>query len=233
MIISQDNVYVKTIIFGLIWAIICFMFYNVANEDNENNKKDNKQKSNSNLKTIRFLIPEKYEKIGYPLLSFTFSSSIFLGLKLITNESGYSYQLLIPSIQLILLIHYVCLAFFWISLFNNKNQIAYFLSTVIFITVIFMYFGIININEDNISNKDIEFKQISKKPISLIVISILINFYLCVISMVKVVAENKKGFLSYFGEALLKFFNYKNVNQQCPAKTTETANTTKNIKKKN
>jgi len=40
MIINQDNIYIQTIIYGLIWAIICFLFYNVANENKNEEKKE-------------------------------------------------------------------------------------------------------------------------------------------------------------------------------------------------
>ncbi|KAL6625254.1 hypothetical protein U3516DRAFT_809934 [Neocallimastix sp. 'constans'] len=214
MIINQDNIYIQTIIYGLIWAIICFLFYNVANENKNEEKKE--KISTLNAYANRILIPEKYQKIAYPLISFIFSGSVFIGLKFLSKESGYDYQILIPSIQLMLLIHYACFAFFWITLFNKQNQKAYFLSSVLFITVLFIYFAIININEENIEGDNIQLKEISNKPTIFIIISIIINFYLIIISMIYTAAENKKGILSYLGDALMKIFNTKPSNQTCP-----------------
>jgi len=173
----------------------------------------------------RILIPEKHQSFAYPIISFIFSASVFLTLKLISEETGFDYQKLIPSISLILLIQCVCFIFFWISLFNKKYPISYFLATLIFVTVLYIYFALINLNENTFEDENFKFDKLSKKPIISIVIAIIFNFYLCIVSMIHTLSENKKGFLSYFGEALMKALNVKNQNQECI--------NTKNIKKKN
>ncbi|OUM69133.1 hypothetical protein PIROE2DRAFT_3030 [Piromyces sp. E2] len=189
MIISRDNIYVQTIIYGLIWAVVCFLFYNIANENNKNkkeekDKKEDKDKKNNQNIINRIIIPEKYQTFGYPLLSFSFSASVFLTLKLISQETGYDYQKLIPSISLVLLIQCV----------------------------------IINLNEDNIQDENITIKKLSRKPVFFSGISIILSFYFCVVSMINTFSENKKGFLSYFGEALMKALNIKNPNAECQTK---------------
>jgi len=230
MIISQDNIYVQTIIYGLIWGIVCFLFYNVAKDNNKDESKNPKEnnKNKSNIKFQRILIPEKYQFFAYPIISFIFSSSVFLTLKIISEETGVDYQKLIPSVGLILLVQCACFAFYWISLFNKKYPTSYFLSSLIFVTVLYIYFALINLNENNYKedNKiNIKFDNLSKKPVLSIVIAIIVNFYLCIISMIHTLSENKKGFLSYFGEALMKVLNVKNPNQECP--------NAKDVKKKN
>lgn len=230
MIISKNNIYIQTIIYGLIWGIVCFLFYNVAKDNNkdENKKQNENNKNKSNIKFQRILIPEKYQLLAYPIISFIFSSSVFLTLKLISEEIGVDYQEVIPSIGLILLIQLACFAFYWISLFNKKYPTSYFLSSLIFVTVLYIYFALINLNENNYEkdNKiNIKFENLTKKPVISIVIAIITNFYLCIVSMIHTLSENKKGFLSYFGEALMKVLKVKNPNQECP--------NTKDVKKKN
>lgn len=149
-------------------------------------------------------------------------------MKLISEEIGVDYQEVIPSIGLILLIQLACFAFYWISLFNKKYPTSYFLSSLIFVTVLYIYFALINLNENNYEkdNKiNIKFENLTKKPVISIVIAIITNFYLCIVSMIHTLSENKKGFLSYFGEALMKVLKVKNPNQECP--------NTKDVKKKN
>ncbi|ORX44135.1 hypothetical protein BCR36DRAFT_415173 [Piromyces finnis] len=222
--ISQDNDYVQTFIYGLIWASICFLLYKGAKENNENGVNKENKKNNENIKTNKLIIPEKYQIIGYPLLSFLFSASVFLTLKLISQETGYNYQKLIPSISLILLLQCISLVFFWITIFNKKNQISYLVSFILFITALFLYFAVINLNENNIEDENIKFKKLSKKPTISSGLSVILSFYFCCISMINTISENKKGFLSYFGEALLKALNVKNPNIECQ---------TKEVKKKN
>lgn len=52
MIISQNNIYIQTAVYGLIWAVVCFIFYNVAND----NRKEEKEKklSNQNIYANRY-----------------------------------------------------------------------------------------------------------------------------------------------------------------------------------
>jgi len=131
---------------------------------------------------------------------------------------------LIPSISLVLLIQCISLAFFWITLFNKKNQTAYLLSSIIFVTVLFIYFAIINFNEDNIKIENSNFDKLSKKPAICSGISIILSFYFCVVSMINTLSENKKGFISYFGEALMKALNIKNPKAECQSKEVKKKN---------
>jgi len=57
MIISRDNIYVQTIIYGLIWAVVCFLFFNIEKENNDNkkeekDKKDEKEKDKKDNKQV-------------------------------------------------------------------------------------------------------------------------------------------------------------------------------------